>query len=88
MITLKQMDYALAVSKTLHFRKAAEECFVSPSTLSNAITEMEKDLGFQIFERSNKKVIVTSLGIGVLKKIQSIQVKNSLSPLVIRCPLD
>ena len=42
MITLKQMDYALAVAKHLHFKKAAEECFISPSTLSNAITEMEK----------------------------------------------
>ena len=75
MITLKQIDYALAVSKTLHFRKAAEECFVSPSTLSNAITEMEKDLGVQIFERSNKKVIVTNLGIEALAKMQSIQVQ-------------
>lgn len=75
MITLKQMDYALAVAKHLHFKKAAEECFISPSTLSNAITEMEKELGFQIFERSNKKVIVTNLGIEVLEKAQSIRVQ-------------
>ena len=75
MITLKQMDYALAVAKHLHFKKAAEECFISPSTLSNAITEMERELGFQIFERSNKKVIVTNLGIEVLEKAQSIRVQ-------------
>lgn len=75
MITLKQMDYALAVAKHLHFKKAAEECFISPSTLSNAITEMEKELGFQIFERSNKKVIVTNLGIEVLEKAQSIRMQ-------------
>ncbi|MDC0129981.1 LysR substrate-binding domain-containing protein [Gammaproteobacteria bacterium] len=75
MITLKQMDYALAVAKHLHFKKAAEECFISPSTLSNAITEMEKELGFQIFERNNKKVIVTNLGIEVLEKAQSIRMQ-------------
>ena len=75
MITLKQMDYALAVAKYLHFKKAAEECFISPSTLSNAITEMEKELGFQIFERNNKKVIVTNLGIEVLEKAQSIRMQ-------------
>ncbi|MDB9738415.1 LysR family transcriptional regulator, partial [Gammaproteobacteria bacterium] len=53
MITLKQIEYALAVSQTLHFKKAAEISFVSPSTLSNAITEMEKHLGFKVFERDN-----------------------------------
>ena len=55
MISIKQINYALAVAKTLHFRKAAEICFVSPSTLSNAITEMENQLGVKIFERDNKK---------------------------------
>ena len=34
MITLKQINYALSVQKNLHFKKAADECFVSPSTLS------------------------------------------------------
>lgn len=75
MITLKQIDYALAVSKTLHFKKAAEVSFVSPSTLSNAITEMEKHLGFKVFERDNKKVFVTTLGAEFLKKAQSIQLQ-------------
>ncbi|MDA7796539.1 hydrogen peroxide-inducible genes activator [Gammaproteobacteria bacterium] len=75
MITLKQIDYALAVAKMLHFKKAAEACFVSPSTLSNAITEMEKHLGFQVFERDNKKVFVTALGIDFLEKAQSIQLQ-------------
>ena len=75
MITLKQIDYALAVAKTLHFKKAAEASFVSPSTLSNAITEMEKHLGFKVFERNNKKVFVTALGMEVLVKAQSIQVQ-------------
>ena len=57
MLTLKQIEYALAVAKNLHFKKAADECFISPSTLSNAISELEINLGFKIFERSNKKVI-------------------------------
>ena len=58
MITLNQINYALSFQKNLHFKKAADECFVSPSTLSNAINEMEIQLGTQIFERDNKKVIV------------------------------
>ena len=63
----------LPVAKRLHFKKAADDCFVSPSALSNAITELENQLGFQIFERTNKKVIVTKLGLEFLKKAETIQ---------------
>lgn len=75
MITLKQLHYALAVEQTLHFKKAAEACFVSPSTLSNALTELEQQIGIQIFERDNKKVIVTALGKAVLEKAQTIKIQ-------------
>lgn len=75
MLTLKQIDYALAVRKNLHFKKAADECYVSPSTLSNAITELETQLGVKIFERNNKKVIVTNLGQEILHKAQQIKLE-------------
>ncbi len=75
MLTLKQIEYALAVAKNLHFKKAADECFISPSTLSNAITELETQLGLKIFERSNKKVIVTSLGHEILNKAKRIKLE-------------
>lgn len=73
MISIKQINYAIAVAETLHFRKAAEQCFVSPSTLSNAITEMENQLGLKIFERDNKKVIVTNLGKSIIEKAKNIK---------------
>ncbi len=75
MITLKQINYALSVQKNLHFKKAADECFVSPSTLSNAIKEMETQLGTQIFERDNKKVIVTKSGETILKKAKEVKIQ-------------
>ena len=75
MISIKQINYALTVAKTLHFRKAAEICFISPSTLSNAITEMENQLGVKIFERDNKKVIVTELGREILEKSKTIKMQ-------------
>lgn len=73
MLTLKQIEYALAVEKFLHFKKAADACFISPSTLSNAISELEIKLGIQIFERTNKKVIVTSAGKEILKKAKDVK---------------
>jgi len=75
MISLKQITYILAVEKTLHFKKAAELCSVSQSALSTAITEMEKQLGFQVFERDNKKVLITPVGEQCLEKARSIKLQ-------------
>ncbi len=73
MISLKQIRYALAVERTLHFKKAAESCAVSQSALSTALSEMEKQLGFQLFERNNKQVLITPLGKQALEKAQEIK---------------
>lgn len=73
MISLKQIHYALAVERSLHFKKAAESCSVSQSALSTALSEMEKQLGFQLFERNNKQVLVTPLGREALHKAQQIK---------------
>ena len=82
MLTLKQIKYALAVEKNLHFKKAADECFISPSTLSNAITELESYLGVKIFERNNKKVILTSIGREILAKAKKIKLEiNSINEI-------
>ena len=75
MITLKQLSYAVAVQKTLHFKKAADLCAVSQSALSTAIAELENQLGVQIFERDNKRVLVTPLGELILRKAQMINLE-------------
>jgi len=72
MISFKQLSYALAVEKTLHFKKAAELCHVSQSALSTALSELESQLGLQIFERDNKKVLVTPVGRAVLSRARNI----------------
>lgn len=74
MISLRQLRYALAVERTLHFKKAAESCAVSQSALSTAVSEMERQLGFQVFERDNKKVLVTPLGRQALDKARQIKI--------------
>ncbi|MGI9235629.1 MAG: hydrogen peroxide-inducible genes activator [Woeseiaceae bacterium] len=75
MISLKQVHYALAVERHLHFRRAAEECNISQSAMSTALSELEKQLGFQIFERDNRKVLVTPLGQQVLDRARSIELQ-------------
>jgi len=80
LISLKQITYALAVEKTLHFKKAADICNVSQSALSTAINELEKQLGLAIFERNNKQVLVTSHGRLILE--QAKKVKSELNELM------
>jgi len=72
MISLRQIHHALAVEKTLHFKKAAEQCAISQSALSTSLSEMEKQLGYQVFERSNKQVLVTPTGGRMLDKAREI----------------
>ena len=75
MISVQQIKYILAVAKTLNFKKAADICFVSPSTLSNGISEFEKNLGVHIFERDNKKVIITKIGKEIIKRSRDIKMQ-------------
>lgn len=75
MISFKQLSYALAVEQTRHFRKAAEQCSVSQSALSTAITELEHQLGTQLFERNNKQVLVTPVGREILAKARRIRLE-------------
>lgn len=75
MISTKQLTYALAVEKTLHFKKAAEACHISQSALSTALNELESQLGLQIFERDNRKVLVTPVGREVLRRARDIMLQ-------------
>lgn len=75
MISIKQLIYALTVEETLHFKKASEKCNISQSALSTALHELEKQLGLQIFERDNKKVLITPIGKQVLQRARSIRLQ-------------
>ncbi|MGI9339065.1 MAG: hydrogen peroxide-inducible genes activator [Psychrobacter sp.] len=72
MITLRQLEFALAVAKHRHFKRAAEDCNISQSALSLGIAELEKQLDTQIFERNNKQVLITPIGQDILTRAQRI----------------
>ncbi len=60
--TLKQLEYLVALAKTRHFGQAAERCFITQSTLSAGIRDLETALGTPVAERSNRQVLMTPIG--------------------------
>ena len=68
--TLRQLQYLVAVVELRHFGRAAERCFVTQSTLSAGIQELESLLGTQVLERSKRRVMPTPLGMEMARKAQ------------------
>jgi LysR family hydrogen peroxide-inducible transcriptional activator len=66
-LNLRDLQYLIAVAETRHFGKAAQRCFVSQPTLSGQIKKLEDELGVTLFERSNRSVVITAVGQGVLE---------------------
>ena len=66
--TIKQLQYLVALHEHGHFGKAADASFVSQSTLSAGIRELESLLGVTLVERSRRVVRFTSLGEQVVAK--------------------
>lgn len=62
----------VAVAEHRHFSKAAEACFVTQSTLSTAIRELERQLGVVIFERDRKSVLITPVGEKLLAQARAV----------------
>jgi LysR family transcriptional regulator, hydrogen peroxide-inducible genes activator len=60
--TIKQLQYLVALREHGHFGKAADACFVTQSTLSAGLRELETSLGVMLVERTRRIVRFTALG--------------------------
>jgi LysR family hydrogen peroxide-inducible transcriptional activator len=66
--TIKQLQYLVALRQYGHFGKAADACFVTQSTLSAGLRELETLLGVTLVERTRRVVRFTALGEKVADK--------------------
>jgi LysR family hydrogen peroxide-inducible transcriptional activator len=60
--TVKQLQYLVALRRFGHFGRAADACFVTQSTLSAGLRELETLLGITLVERTRRVVRFTALG--------------------------
>lgn len=70
--TLKQLQYLVALEEHGHFGKAADATFVTQSTLSAGIRELESLLGLMLVERTRRVVRFTPLGNKIVAKAHRI----------------
>ena len=70
--TIRQLRYFVALAQTLSFSKAAEQCFVTQSTLSASIKDLEITLGQTLVERTSRHVIIAPSGQELLRRAESI----------------
>ena len=70
--TLKQLQYLVALHTHGHFGRAAEACFVTQSTLSAGLKELETLLGVTLVERTRRVVRFSPLGLRVAEKARRI----------------
>jgi LysR family hydrogen peroxide-inducible transcriptional activator len=81
--TLKQLQYLVSLHEHGHFGRAAEACFVSQSTLSAGLRDLETLLDVTLVERTKRAVRFTPLGNAVVAKAHRIlREAEELSDLV------
>ena len=70
--TLKQLQYLVTLHDHGHFGKAVESCFVSQSTLSASLRELESLIGVTLVERTRRVVRFTPLGVRIADKARRV----------------
>ena len=71
-LSLRDLEYAVAVGNERHFGRAAESCSVSQAALSEQVRKLESLLGFSLFERTKRHVEPTARGIAVLRQAETV----------------
>src|SRR4051812_48200121 len=61
-LSLRQLQYVVAISEARSFRRAAERCHVSQPSLSAQLAALEEALGVKLFERDRRRVLPTAAG--------------------------
>jgi len=69
---IRQVQYFLSIVETGSFSAAAEEYYISQSSLSKVIIALEKELAVTLFDRSKRKVTLTEAGKAFLAQAQKL----------------
>ena len=71
---LRQLRYFLKVAELLNFSEASKALFVTQSTLSQQIKQLETELDTTLFERNSHEVTLTEAGQKLVRYAQKVVV--------------
>lgn len=89
-LSLRDLEYLVAVAECRHFGKAAQQCSVSQPALSAQVRKLEHRLGVEVFERTRSGVLVTEPGAALIELARTVladahtlvaTARNSATPL-------
>jgi Transcriptional regulator len=69
----KQIETVLELAETLNFSRAAENLYLSQPTITYQLNELEKEIGFRIFDRSGKGAVLTPAGSQFIVTLRSVR---------------
>ena len=69
--TMKQLQYLVSLADTQHFGRAAQRCHITQSTLSAGIRDLERVLGTAVAERTNRRVMMTPVGVRIAERAKA-----------------
>jgi LysR family hydrogen peroxide-inducible transcriptional activator len=71
-VSLRQLQYVVAVADLGGFRRAAEACHVAQPSLSAQVALVERELGVRVFERNRRGVRVSTAGARVVEQARRV----------------
>lgn len=80
---INQLVYFISVAQTLNFSEAARRNYVSQSTVSRYVSDLEKEFGVKLFTRSHRDVVITNEGKTLLPyAIETVETLNKAKNVI------
>lgn len=71
-MNLNQLEYFVSAAEHLNFTRAAQECYISQTAMTQQMKSLEKILGVKLFIRDKHHIELTPAGIVYLKEARAI----------------
>jgi DNA-binding transcriptional LysR family regulator len=85
---LRHLRYFVAVAEELHFRRAAERLHVAQPAVSEQIRKLESELGVQLFNRTQRSVVLTPSGTAMLGEARRVLRQAEVAQMAARNAVD